>query len=250
MSKINRREFLDGSAKATLAIGLPMKNLLAAVPQSSAGQAPPANTAPAVLPGDGAADDGGRSGDPNGGWDPSLPAEADGRGAERAGWSLALEFELGASLRSVGLSQSRAFPANHWGGRRARARPSPGACASRPRSPRSWPGKGYKVYAVRWPVLASRNCRLWRSGCRRFITSARRTPSGANRRGTERRLDAEMSWGCPPGVPAEAQFARRLAENGVKGDPAVINRVDTFPGDSRDRLYEPTAPRIDLSNGI
>ncbi len=51
MSKINRREFLDGSAKATLAIGFPMKNLLAAVPQSDAGQTPPANTAPAVLPG-------------------------------------------------------------------------------------------------------------------------------------------------------------------------------------------------------
>ena len=190
MSKINRREFLDGSAKATLAIGLPMKNLLAAVPQSDAGQAPPANTAPAVLPG-------------------TAPLTMEGD----------LATQMVDGIRQFLLKRTAEAPKEraglwHWSSSSARAydqsvsvnrerfrqiigavdvrvpaqAPEPVRAVLDP--PEVGQGRGYKVYAVRWPVLAPVIADYGGLDAERFITSARGPPSGANRCGAGRGLDA------------------------------------------------------------
>jgi dienelactone hydrolase len=85
-------------------------------------------------------------------------------------------------------------------------------------------GDGYRVYAVRWPVLDGVDAEglLLRPkgkpvACVVALPDADWTP--------------EMLVGLAPGVPQEAQFARRLAENGcLVLVPTLIDRKDTWSG--------------------
>jgi dienelactone hydrolase len=88
-------------------------------------------------------------------------------------------------------------------------------------------GKDYKVYAVRWAVLDGVDAEgllLEPKGkpvaCVVAIPDADWTP--------------EMLVGLAKGVPGEAQFARRLAENGCRVlVPTLIDRSDTYSGSTR-----------------
>jgi len=85
-------------------------------------------------------------------------------------------------------------------------------------------GDGYSVHAVRWPVFEGVNGEGLLleptdmvQACVVAIPDADWTP--------------EMLAGLSPGVPREAQFARRLAENGCRVVvPMLIDRTDTFSG--------------------
>jgi dienelactone hydrolase len=91
-------------------------------------------------------------------------------------------------------------------------------------------GDGYSVYAVRWPVLDGVDADgllLEPKGkavaCVVALPDADWTP--------------EMLAGLAPGVPGEAQFARRLAENGCRVlVPTLIDRQDTWSGNPRLRM--------------
>jgi dienelactone hydrolase len=83
---------------------------------------------------------------------------------------------------------------------------------------------GYKVYAVRWPVLEgveAEGLLLEPKGkplaCVVALPDADQTP--------------EMLVGLAPGVPEQAQFARRLAENSCRVlVPTLIDRKDDYAG--------------------
>jgi dienelactone hydrolase len=85
-------------------------------------------------------------------------------------------------------------------------------------------GRGYRIFAVRWPVLAGVDAEgllLQPDGEPRFdvvaLPDCDWTP--------------EMIAGLAPGVPPQAQFARRLAENGGRVlAPVLIDRRDTYSG--------------------
>jgi dienelactone hydrolase len=84
--------------------------------------------------------------------------------------------------------------------------------------------EGYRVHAVRWPVfdgVDAEGLLLEPKGkpvaCIVALPDADWTP--------------EMLVGLVPGVPPEAQFARRLAENGCRVlVPTLIDRQDTYSG--------------------
>jgi dienelactone hydrolase len=85
----------------------------------------------------------------------------------------------------------------------------------------------YKVYAVRWPVLDGVD------GEGLLLE-----PKSDSVRGIVAIPDAEwtpeMLVGLAPGVPEDAQFARRLAECGVRVlVPTLINRQNTWSGNPR-----------------
>jgi dienelactone hydrolase len=91
-------------------------------------------------------------------------------------------------------------------------------------------GDGYKVFAVRWPVLEGIDAeglflepREKPKACVIAIPDADWTP--------------EMLVGLVPGIPDEAQFARRLAENGCQVlVPTLIDRNDTWSGNPKYRM--------------
>jgi dienelactone hydrolase len=88
-------------------------------------------------------------------------------------------------------------------------------------------GDSYQVYAVRWPVLEGVDAEglLLQPkdkpvACVVALPDADQTP--------------EMLVGLAPGVPQEAQFARRLAENGCQVlVPTLIDRQDTWSGNAK-----------------
>jgi dienelactone hydrolase len=85
----------------------------------------------------------------------------------------------------------------------------------------------YKVYSVRWPVLPGVD------GEGLLLE-----PKGKVRAQVVALPDAdwtpEMLVGLAPGVPKEAQFVRRLAENGCRVIvPVLIDRKDTWSGNPR-----------------
>ncbi|MGA3323988.1 MAG: dienelactone hydrolase family protein [Terriglobia bacterium] len=85
-------------------------------------------------------------------------------------------------------------------------------------------GEGFKVASVRWPVLEGVDAE-----------GLLLEPVGVPRARVVALPDAdwtpEMLVGLAPGVPAEAQFARRLAENGCEVMvPTLINRGDEWSG--------------------
>lgn len=92
-------------------------------------------------------------------------------------------------------------------------------------------GPGYQVFSVRWSVfdpVAPGFCGLEAEG---LLLQ----PAGHEVARVVAIPDAdwtpEMLAGLAPGVPASAQFARRLAENGCQVlVPLLINREDTFSG--------------------
>src|SRR6266516_3473697 len=82
----------------------------------------------------------------------------------------------------------------------------------------------YRVYAVRWPLFDD----VYGEGL--FLQ-----PTGEVQARVIAIPDAdqtpEMLVGLAPGIPAESQFARRLAENGCQVIvPVLINRADTWSG--------------------
>ena len=85
-------------------------------------------------------------------------------------------------------------------------------------------GRGYRVYAVRWPVFDDVDAE-----------GLLLTPDGAPKARIVAIPDAgwspEMVVGLAPGVDASAQFARRLAENGCQVlVPLLMDRSDTWSG--------------------
>src|SRR6266446_1642919 len=84
--------------------------------------------------------------------------------------------------------------------------------------------EAYRVYAVRWPIFDD----VYGEGL--FLQ-----PTGEVQARVIAIPDAdqtpEMLVGLAPGIPAESQFARRLAENGCQVIvPVLINRNDTWSG--------------------
>lgn len=85
-------------------------------------------------------------------------------------------------------------------------------------------GDGYKVYSVRWPALEGVDA----EGLLLEPTSA---PVAQVVALPDADWSPEMLVGLAAGVPAEAQFARRLAENGCRVlIPTLINRDCTWSG--------------------
>ncbi len=86
-------------------------------------------------------------------------------------------------------------------------------------------GTGYKVYAVRWPVLEGvdgEGLLLEPEG--QAVASVVALPDAD--------WTPEMLVGLAPGIPPRAQFAQRLAESGCRVlVPVLIDRQDTWSGD-------------------
>lgn len=84
-------------------------------------------------------------------------------------------------------------------------------------------GKGFEAYAVRWPVLRGV------TGEGLLLTPAGEAPVADVVAVPDADQTPEMIAGLTPGVPAESQFARRLAESGCRVVvPALIDRSDTY----------------------
>lgn len=86
--------------------------------------------------------------------------------------------------------------------------------------------EGYKVYSLRWPVLEG----VEAEG---LLLEPKGLPVARVVALPEADWSPEMLAGLAPGVPAEAQFGRRLAENGcVVLIPTLINRAITWSGNA------------------
>src|SRR5579871_2688500 len=82
----------------------------------------------------------------------------------------------------------------------------------------------YKVYSVRWPVLPGVDGEGLLLEPKGKVTAQVVALPDAD-------WTPEMAVGLAPGVPKEAQFARRLAENGCRVIvPVLIDRKDTWSG--------------------
>jgi dienelactone hydrolase len=85
-------------------------------------------------------------------------------------------------------------------------------------------GDGYNVYSVRWPVLDHVDAEG-------LLLEPAGTPVARVVALPDADWSSEMLTGLAPGVLPEAQFARRLAENGcLVLVPTLINRKDTWSG--------------------
>jgi dienelactone hydrolase len=85
-------------------------------------------------------------------------------------------------------------------------------------------GAGYKVYAVRWPVLDG----VQAEG---LLLDPDGAPTARIVAIPDADATPEMLAGLAPGVPPDMQFARRLAENGCQVlVPLLIDRSDTWSG--------------------
>ena len=84
-------------------------------------------------------------------------------------------------------------------------------------------GNGFDAYAVRWPVIGG----IEGDGLLLVPTGTTGVASVVAIPDADQR--PEMLVGLAPGIPAESQFARRLAENGCRVIvPMLIDRSDTF----------------------
>ena len=87
-------------------------------------------------------------------------------------------------------------------------------------------GSAYRVYAVRWPVLLGVDAEG-------LLLEPSQAPVARVVALPDADLPPEALVGLAPGLPAEAQFARRLAENGcLVLVPTLIDRKDTWSGNS------------------
>ena len=85
-------------------------------------------------------------------------------------------------------------------------------------------GQGYRVFAVRWPVLMG----VYGEG---LLLEPDQPPAASIVALPDCDWTPEMLVGLVPGVPETAQFARRLAENGCRVVvPTLIDRRDTYSG--------------------
>ena len=92
-------------------------------------------------------------------------------------------------------------------------------------------GLGYKVYAVSWPVFDRVVADYDGLAAEGLLLQPEAKPVARVVAIPDADWTPEMLVGLAPGVPPEAQFARRLAENGCQVMiPVVINRDDTFSG--------------------
>jgi len=88
-------------------------------------------------------------------------------------------------------------------------------------------GAGYKIHAVRWPVLEGVDAEG-------LLLEPSTKPQAAVVALPDADWTPEMLAGLAPGVPKEAQFARRLAENGCRVlVPTLIDRQDTWSGNAK-----------------
>lgn len=89
---------------------------------------------------------------------------------------------------------------------------------------------GYEVFSVRWPVFENVFGEgLWLKPKQEAVARVIAIPDADQ--------TPEMLVGIEPGMAAESQFARRLAENGCEIlVPVVINRDDTFSGNPKIRF--------------
>jgi dienelactone hydrolase len=82
----------------------------------------------------------------------------------------------------------------------------------------------YRVYAVRWPVFAGVDAEG-------LLLEPKGKPAACIVALPDPDWTPEMLCGLAPGVPPEAQFSRRLAENGCRVlVPTLVNREDTYSG--------------------
>jgi dienelactone hydrolase len=104
---------------------------------------------------------------------------------------------------------------------------APGVEARLGDSPIVASGEGYKVYNVRWPVLAGVDAEgLLLEPDGKVVAQVVALPDAD--------WSPEMLVGIAPGVAPEAQFARRLAENDCRVlVPTLIDRKDTWSGNEQ-----------------
>jgi len=92
-------------------------------------------------------------------------------------------------------------------------------------------GSGYKAYAIRWQVFGPVTADSDGMEAEGLLLQPQEQPVARVVALPDADWTPEMLTGMVEGVPAEAQFARRLAENGVQVViPVVMNRDDTFSG--------------------
>ncbi|SPE33853.1 putative secreted protein [Acidobacteriia bacterium SbA2] len=116
--------------------------------------------------------------------------------------------------------------------------------------PEAAKGKGYKVYAVRWAVLEPVVADFGGLDAEGLLLHPERRPVARVVAIPDADWTPEMMVGMAPGVPPEAQFARRLAESGCQVIiPLLIDRADEFSGIVEiDYAKEPRIRGIDYSN--
>ena len=161
----------------------------------------------------------------------SVPAQAD-RGIDgEAGPALEARLLLGGGLQRLGRAQPQAAGA-HPGRARRRGCRSPDR-SSWARSPGliCWPRRAkYNVFAVRWPAFGDVTGEglLLEPGDRLGVADVIVIPDADQ--------TPEQLVGLVPGVPAESQVARRLAESGCRVIvPALIDRT-VAPRNGRAKL--------------
>ncbi len=90
---------------------------------------------------------------------------------------------------------------------------------------------GYRIYAIRWQVFApvtADSSELWATG---LLLQPDDKPVARVVAVPDAEWTPEMLAGIAPGIPREAQFARRLAENGAQVVvPLIIDRDDRYSG--------------------
>ena len=98
-------------------------------------------------------------------------------------------------------------------------------------SPEIAQGPGYKVYAVRWQVFepaTADSSEMWATG---LLLQPEEKPVARVVAIPDADWTPEMLAGIEPGVPQEAQCARRLTENGAQVIvPLIIDRDDKYSG--------------------
>jgi len=229
---MNRRTFLGDSSRAALALGFSSRlRQLNATEQSPAGEGPSQTTSEPVLPGTTALTmQGDLAAQMVDGIHQFLLRRTQEAAQERPRlWQRDYQ-SVEAYNRSVSPNRERFRQIIGTVDARVGER-SPELLATMDTSPQVSQGPGYKVYAVRWPVfdrvvadydgLAAEGLLLQPDG--KPVARVVAIPDAD--------WTPEMLVGLAPGVPPEAQFARRLAENGCQVIvPVVINRDDTFSG--------------------
>ena len=89
----------------------------------------------------------------------------------------------------------------------------------------------YKVYSIRWQIFAPETADSGGMEAEGLLLQPEGPPIARVVAIPDADWTPEMLVGLTPGIPSQAQFARRLAENGCEVIvPFLINRDDTFSG--------------------
>ena len=110
-------------------------------------------------------------------------------------------------------------------------------------------GRGYRIRAVRWPVWPG----VFAEG---LLLEPDRSPIARVVALPDADWSPEALAGLTAEIPAAAQFARRLAENGSEVlVPMLVNRQDNWSGiqgmgKQPGQDDQPTPSRVDLSHGV